>query len=72
MEVIPRMWIFVKGEESEERVKKFWQLVHHLIAHPLIGLSLGQVWAWKFHDWTAQFAWPDQKHEVAQRWAGLE
>lgn len=53
-------------------MKKVWQAIHHIVAHPLIGFSGGRVWAWKFHDWTLPKAWPDQKHEVAERWAGLE
>lgn len=53
-------------------MKKVWQVIHHIVAHPLIGLSGGRLWAWRFHDWTLPKAWPDQKHEVAQRWAGLE
>lgn len=37
-----------------------WQLVHHIIAHPIVGLSFDMALAWKFHDWTAIRAWPDE------------
>lgn len=53
-------------------MKLVWQLVHHLIAHPLIGLSGGRLWAWKFHDWTLPRAWPGTTAEGVSRWAGLE
>jgi hypothetical protein len=36
----------------------FWKVFHHAIVHPLIGLSLGRMWAWKLHGWTAKKAWP--------------
>lgn len=54
-------------------MRLFWQLMHHIVAHPLIGLSFGRLWAWKFHDWTLPKAWPSEKpvHEI-RRWAGLE
>lgn len=32
-------------------MKKFWEIVHNLIAHPL--LITGFKWADRFHDWTA-------------------
>lgn len=32
-------------------MRKFWSIVHNLIAHPL--LITGATWADKFHDWTA-------------------
>lgn len=35
----------------------FCAFVHHLVAHPLIALSLGARWANRFHDWTADLAW---------------
>lgn len=62
------------GLEKTARLKRrrIWQLVHHLVAHPLIGVSFGRLWAWRFHDWTLPKAWPNQKHETAKRWAGLE
>jgi hypothetical protein len=50
----------------------FWQIIHHTVAHPLIGLSLGRLWAWKFHDWTLPKAWPSEAHDSPRRWAGLE
>lgn len=31
--------------------RRFWSIVHNLIAHPL--LITGSKWADKFHDWTA-------------------
>ena len=49
----------------------FWQLAHHIIAHPLIGLSCGRLWAWRFHDYTLPKAWPDQPLEPKRRWRGL-
>lgn len=52
--------------------RKFWQLAHHLVAHPLIGLSFGRLWAWKFHDWTLPKAWPGTTAEGVSRWSGLE
>ncbi len=52
--------------------KMFWQLVHHLVAHPLIGLSFGRLWAWRFHDWTLPRAWPGEENDSPRRWAGLE
>lgn len=54
-------------------MRRFWQLVHHLIAHPLIGLSFGRLWAWRFHDWTLPRAWPGKEtSKQPERWAGLE
>jgi hypothetical protein len=51
----------------------FWQIAHHTVAHPLIGLSLGRLWAWWFHDWTGRRAWPEPgDYATPQRWAGLE
>ena len=38
----------------------FLQLLHNAVAHPLLGL-LGYPapdWAIKFHDWSAELAWP--------------
>lgn len=53
--------------------RRIWQVVHHLVAHPLIGLSFGRLWAWRFHDWTLPRAWPGKETEAQpQRWAGLE
>lgn len=37
-----------------------FQLIHHVIAHPIVGLSFGRLWAWRLHDWTADRAWPDR------------
>ena len=39
-------------------MKTAFRLLHHVIAHPLIGLSIGRLWAWRFHDWTGRRAWP--------------
>lgn len=50
---------------------KFWQIVHHVAAHSLLALSNGRLWAWRFHDWTAQRAWPNEP-STPERWAGLE
>lgn len=44
-------------------MRKLWQLVHHIIAHPLIGLSNGRLWAWRFHDWTIPKAWHFEEQE---------
>lgn len=41
--------------------RRFWQIVHHIVAHPLIGLSLGRLWAWRFHDWTLPHAKIERK-----------
>jgi hypothetical protein len=50
-----------------------FQVAHHLIAHPLVGLSLGRLWAWRLHDWTAAHAWPKEPSiSQRRRWAGLE
>ena len=53
-------------------MKRFWQLFHHLVAHPLIGVSFGRLWAWKLHDWTLPKAWPGEPKPQVSRWAGLE
>lgn len=50
----------------------FWQVVHHVIAHPLIGFSGGRLWAWRLHDWTLPKAWPGESKDLPRRWAGLE
>lgn len=51
----------------------FWQVVHHAVAHPLIGLSFGRLWAWRFHDWTGRLAWPAPgDYATPERWPGLE
>jgi hypothetical protein len=36
-----------------------WAFVHHVIAHPLVGLLGGNFATGRFHDWTAAQAWPD-------------
>lgn len=36
-----------------------WVFVHHVIAHPLVGLLGGHLGTGAFHDWTAERAWPD-------------
>ncbi len=41
----------------------FWQLVHNLVAHPL--LLTGKPWATRFHGWTAARAWPDGDEPIA-------
>lgn len=62
-----------KGLQTAHVVAElFWQLVHHLIAHPLIGFSFGRLWAWNFHDWTLPKAWPSETREQPRRWTGLE
>lgn len=40
------------------RAPTFWRVLHHVVAHPLLGLSGGARWAWQFHDWTLPLAWP--------------
>lgn len=57
---------------SRRYMRCCWQLIHHLIAHPLIGLSFGRLWSWQFHDWTLLKAWPSEPKVVLRRWAGLE
>lgn len=36
--------------------QKFWGIVHNLIAHPLLIFETS--WGDRFHDWTAEKAWP--------------
>lgn len=48
-----------------------WQLIHHVIAHPLIGLSFGRLWTWRFHDYTHARGWPQDKKAKTTPWAGL-
>lgn len=35
-------------------MRRFWWIVHNLIAHPL--LLTDARWAYRFHDWTARCA----------------
>jgi len=35
-----------------------WRFVHNLLAHPLLALTLESSLAVRFHDWTANKAWP--------------
>lgn len=42
--------------------KLAWKVIHHAVAHPLIGLSIGRLWAWRFHDYTWRRAWPGEEH----------
>ena len=46
---------------SEGAMKRYLlQLLHNAVAHPVLGL-LGYpapAWAVRFHDWTAELAWP--------------
>lgn len=37
-------------------MRKFWRFIHNVVAHPL--LETGTEWANRFHDWTADRAWP--------------
>jgi len=37
-------------------MKNFWGIVHNAIAHPL--MATGSAWSYRFHDWTANKAWP--------------
>lgn len=41
---------------AEERV--WWAIVHDLIAHPLMALTLWHPLLVRFHDWTSTHAWP--------------
>lgn len=31
-----------------------WRLIHHCLAHPLMGIFGDNSWAGRFHDWTAE------------------
>lgn len=56
-----------------DTMKRFWQVFHHIVAHPLIGLTNGRLWAWRLHDWTLPRAWPGKESaDHPRRWAGLE
>jgi hypothetical protein len=41
-------------------MSKFWRLVHHTVAHPWLGVTLGHVGSIRFHAWTATKAWPSE------------
>ncbi len=43
-------------KNANERL--LWALVHDLIAHPLMALTLWCRWSVAFHDWTSKKAWP--------------
>ena len=51
--------------------KVFWQVVHHAVAHPLVGVTYGRLWAWRFHDWTARQAWPSEPQEPGRTMPGV-
>lgn len=36
----------------------FWAIVHDLLSHPLMALTLYSGFALRFHDWTSHRAWP--------------
>lgn len=61
-------------EATTEMITKrnLWQRFHHMAGHLLVGLSNGQLWAWRFHDWTWHKAWPEADDVLPQRWRGLE
>ena len=40
-------------------MQKFWRIIHNAVAHPLLAFE-GE-WAERFHDWTAEKAWPKQE-----------
>lgn len=68
-----QMWTRKANTESLRRLKRnFWQRVHHVVGHSLVGLSNGQLWAWAFHDWSWRKAWPESDEPLPQRWKGLE
>ncbi len=35
-----------------------WAVVHDLVAHPLMAVTLYSRWSVAFHDWTSRRAWP--------------
>lgn len=35
-----------------------WALIHDLVAHPFMALTLWSRVSLQFHDWTARKAWP--------------
>ena len=39
-----------------------FEFIHHVIAHPLIGLTFGSEWSIRFHAWTARRAWPEESN----------
>lgn len=51
--------------------KLFFQVAHHLVAHPLVALTAGRLWAWRFHDWTASAAWPCEDHAPPRQNPGI-
>lgn len=42
----------------------WWAVVHDLIAHPLLVLTLYSAWARRFHGWTSNKAWPPAKKRL--------
>lgn len=52
-------------------MRRLFQLAHHCIAHPLVGLSWGRLWAWRFHRWTHNNGWPSDE-PLTEIWQGLE
>jgi len=53
-------------------MKAFWKIFHHAVAHPILGLTYGRVWAWKFHDWSAKKAWPEEDYDDLSTESGLD
>ena len=37
---------------------RFWAIVHDVVAHPLMGLTLYSRFSRRFHDYTSHKAWP--------------
>lgn len=43
---------------ANDRERKGWAIVHDLLAHPLMAITLWSRWSLAFHDWTSNRAWP--------------
>lgn len=43
---------------KHQRQRLCWALLHDLVAHPLMALTLYSRWSIRFHDWTSHKAWP--------------
>jgi hypothetical protein len=38
----------------------FWAIVHDLIVHPLMAVSLWSKWSLRLHNYTSRRAWPER------------
>lgn len=54
-----RAWVTAPAADRRILVKcVFVEFIHHCIAHPILFWTRGAAWAIRFHDWTADVAWP--------------